>query len=610
MNDQMHPKVKIESDSEEDGDIENNKEFTSGGSIENNNHAMKGGEEEDSDDEMEDDDDDNSHVEEKDRDVDRNEEDVDSDEDQEETPNNEKRKGPKQRYHTPKIFQDAITVLIPLDVTADLKIAIRNTRAKRISSIYNKFPSLQKEAKKIDEKNSLKDDDDPVIDDDEEDNAKEKEDKQTPNKRKKLEHVPQPEQFGSVLDYLEAKYVKGVMLEEEDDAPILDDKSEGQGSVYSKDSFLDDTDLQRDVAEQVMASTTLTKLELEHEDGDFFVNVGALEVENDDYGENYDPLQDKENKTTKKRKKPSATVATSKYSDVKTPVPKSKKAKTEQQTKKKEPTSAKSKKSVTSVGSTKSKKMEDKALKVAAKKSKTRSDSLFKKAVAMIKKLTPEELPRMKTKQKVALKCPKNKKPGDDITFANPHNPGQKLRVKVPKDCFPGGTFKVTVPVKHRPGDIDNEKDRNKLPRDLQEALDVFGKAYDEWCTAQSKVDSSFETFKQKQGKFDKLASLFPKDLFTPIDANYLKQVVRRARQNKYKRSKTAAAASAAAKSDKGTTKLASPTKDIEEEESAKEDSDEEEDSPPPRKHRVVEIPTTGLNYASVTFSTSNFIVN
>jgi len=143
-----------------------------------------------------------------------------------------------------------------------------------------------------------------MVDDDEEENAREKNDKQQPsNKRKKLENVPQPDQFGSVLDYLEAKYVKGVMLEEEDNAPILDDKSEGQGSVYSKDSFLDDTDLQRDVAEQVMASTTLTKLELEHEDGDFFVNVGNLEVENDDYGENYDPLQDKENKTTKKRKK-------------------------------------------------------------------------------------------------------------------------------------------------------------------------------------------------------------------------------------------------------------------------------------------------------------------
>ena len=93
---------------------------------------------------------------------------------------------PKQRYHTPKIFRDAITVFIPLDVTADLNIAIKHTRAKRISSIYKRFPSLQKEAKKLDEKNSMKDDDDPMIDDDEEDNAKEKEDKQLLKKRKKL----------------------------------------------------------------------------------------------------------------------------------------------------------------------------------------------------------------------------------------------------------------------------------------------------------------------------------------------------------------------------------------------------------------------------------------
>ena len=342
------------------------------------------------------------------------EEGIDSDEDQEEKST---KKYKKQRYHTPKIFQDAITVLIPLDVTADLKIAIKKTRAKRITSIYKKFPSLLKEAKKIDEKNSLKDDDDPMVDDDEEENAKEKDDKQPQNKRKKMENVPQPEQFGSVLDYLEAKYVKGVMLEDEDDAPILDDKSEGQGSVYSKDSFLDDTDLQRDVAEQVMASTTLTKLELEHEDGDFFVNVGTLEVENDDYGENYDPLQDKENKTTKKRKKSSAAVASKDTSGASTPAPKTKKTKTEQQNKK-EPTSAKSKKSTSSTASTKSKKTKDKALKLAAKKSKSHSDSLFKKASVMIKKLTAEELPKLKTKLKVALKCPKKKKPGDDITFA------------------------------------------------------------------------------------------------------------------------------------------------------------------------------------------------
>jgi hypothetical protein len=360
----------------------------------------------------------------------------------------------KQRYHTPKIFQDAVTVLIPLDVTADLKIAMKKTRAKRILSIYKKFPSLKKETKKLDDKNNLKDDDEPMLDDEEEENAKEKDDKQPPSKKKKMENVPQPDQFGSVLDYLEAKYVKGVMLEEDDEdgAPIgLDDKSEGQGSVYSRDSFLDDTDLQRDVAEQVMASTTLTKLELEHEDGDFFVNVGTLEVENDDYGDNYDPLQDKENtgktktKTTKKRKKSSSAGSTTSAKSSKSsksskvtistaasPASKSRKIKTEQKKKKQpqpqqqQPTSAaKSTKSIKSAVSTASttkskktvEKKGDKVAKLAAKKAKSHSDALFKKAAGMIKKLTSEELPKRTTKRKVALKCPKNKKPGDDITF-------------------------------------------------------------------------------------------------------------------------------------------------------------------------------------------------
>ena len=321
---------------------------------------------------------------------------------------------PKQRYHTPKIYQDAITVLIPLDVTADLKIAIKKTRAKRIASIYKRFPSLQNQAKNDDENNNQKDPDDPM-DEDEEDNAKE----QAPKKKRKLENVPQPDQFGSVLDYLEAKYVKGVMLDEDDDAgPILDDeKSEGQGSVYSKDSFLDDTDLQRDVAEQVMASTTLTKLELEHEDGDFFVNVGNLEVENDDYGENYDPLQDKENKTTKKRKKPTAASTTPKAAtDPKTPAKTDKKA--EPTNKKKEPASVKSIKSTTSASSAKSKKPPvDKALKMAAKKAKANADKLMKRVTMYVNKLTEKDLPRVQLKETVILRCPKNKKPGDNITF-------------------------------------------------------------------------------------------------------------------------------------------------------------------------------------------------
>ena len=55
----------------------------------------------------------------------------------------------------------------------------------------------------------------------------------------------------------------------------------------------------------------------------------------------------------------------------------------------------------------------DKVAKLAAKKAKSHSDALFKKAAGMIKKLTSEELPKRTTKRKVALKCPTHKKPGN-----------------------------------------------------------------------------------------------------------------------------------------------------------------------------------------------------
>lgn len=312
-----------------------------------------------------------------------------------------------QRQH--KIFQDAISVVIPLNVTADLKIAIQRTRAKRIMSIYKRFPSLKKNEKKTQEEKK----DDPMLEEDDEEN-KEKGSKAQTKKQKKLEHVPQPSQYGSVLDYLEAKYVKGVMLGDEDEGGgSMDDKSEGQGSVYSGASFLDDTDLQRDVAEQVMATTTLTKLELEEDDADFFVNVGNLEIEGNEYGEHYDPLQDKENATTKKRKKSQTGSSTS--------TPKSKKKKQTKEV----PDSAKSKKSTTASTSTKKKTTpkkaenseEKKRLLAEAKKAKVKSEKLYKKVVTMIKEMSKEELPRRRTKLKVALTCPSNKKPGDDITF-------------------------------------------------------------------------------------------------------------------------------------------------------------------------------------------------
>ena len=159
---------------------------------------------------------------------------------------------------TPKIFFDAVTVVIPLNVTADLKLAMQHTRNKRIQSIYKRFPTLKKAAKTWKNQHSSQDDDnnskaDDAMDEDDEaakdPNAEpskvDGKENNKPNKKKKkiLAHVPQPEQYGSVLDYLEAKYVRGVMLgDEEADGESMDDKSEGQGSVYSQGSFLDDTD--------------------------------------------------------------------------------------------------------------------------------------------------------------------------------------------------------------------------------------------------------------------------------------------------------------------------------------------------------------------------------
>ncbi|KAG7358479.1 hypothetical protein IV203_015068 [Nitzschia inconspicua] len=524
----------------------------------------------------------------------------------------------RERYHVPKIFQDAVTVLIPLDVTADLKVALQKTRAKRIQSIYNRFPALQKFATKKNPKDDIIDSDDPMMGDDEEEHDKEKKKAVVTSKKKKLEHIPQPEQFGSVLDYLEAKYVKGVMIDDnDDDGQNLDDNSEGQGSVYSKDSFLDDTDLQRDVAEQVMASTTLTKVELEQEDGDFFVNVGNLELENDDYGENYDPLQDKENtKASKKKKRKSiASTATSGPPNTNSATPPAKKKKTTTTTtstsKPEEPTSVKSKMSTSSVTSTKSKKStgsvkndnkdpsERSELQKAVKRTKARLDSQYKKGAAMVKKLTDEELPKRKTKLKVALTCPPNKKPGDDITFSNPHNPGQRLRVKVPKDCLPGSSFKVTVPVKAPPE--EEGKDFNRFPREFQDFFDDYARAYDDWLEAKHALDPEFNVWKERQHKFDKFAKEFPSNLVTPVDSTYLKSALRRFRQNKAKRDKTKAASAAKLKDVKDVKEIKkSPG------ETKKKDNTEEE-TPPSSKTITIHIPGLGKEFPSKVWTEKDF---
>ena len=173
------------------------------------------------------------------------------------------------------------------------------------------------------------------------------------------------------------------------------------------------------------------------------------------------------------------------------------------------------------------------------------------------------------------------------ILYSNPHNPGQRLRVKIPKDCYPGGTFKVSVPVQAPSGDDD--KDHNKFSREFQELLDDYARAFDDWCSAQSAIDSKFPVFKQRVHKFDALVKEFPKNLVTPVDAEYLKKVMRRARQNKHKRMKT----------------VENQKKQQEQEtEPPKSESESEEETPP---SRTVLLPTMGKEFTSINFDPKHF---
>lgn len=482
--------------------------------------------------------------------------------------------------------------------------------------------------------------------------------------QKPLKHVPQPRDYGNMLEYLEAKYVQGVMVdaseldhqggdEEEGDDHVGDD-DEGAGSVYSDLSdFMDDTDLRRTVASQVLAHSTATRLELSRngpgtgtgsgnnnqkngqrnshdDDNAFFVNVGALEVEETEFTqEHYDPLQDvddsgkkKKAKATKKRKKPDSAATTittttsapgkksapmgssgSKPSStskavVQQPKKKAKTGDTKVATAKgpgkpvstltkavpkvpsmskslpakplvKAKTMVKAKAKVSppamttasdddenddgaSMSTTATPKAaaptsshaavssrEVAALKATALQRKQVSDGIYDRILQYIPN---EQFPRRKTKERVALICPADKKPGDSILFSNPHVPGQRLKVQIPKNTAAGGSFKVTVPVQE---DLDETADYNKLSREFYDAVDDYARAYDDWCDAhgawrKAVGDADWAPHLEKRKKFDALMKQFPNDLKTPVDKDYMKKILRRARQNRSKREQTA----------------------------------------------------------------------
>jgi hypothetical protein len=179
-------------------------------------------------------------------------------------------------------------------------------------------------------------------------------------------------------------------------------------------------------------------------------------------------------------------------------------------------------------------------LEIAAANLKAKSDDMYQAVVAMIHEATDDELPRKKTKDRVTLTCPPDKKPGDSILFSNPHVPGQRLKVKIPKNTPPGGNFKVTVPVAVAPDDEEEMKDHNKFSREFYDTLDSYSRAYDDWCDAEQDArraagDKEYAAHVEKRGKFDYLVEEFPKDLKTEIDKTYLQKILRRARQNRHK---------------------------------------------------------------------------
>ena len=140
------------------------------------------------------------------------------------------------------------------------------------------------------------------------------------------------------------------------------------------------------------------------------------------------------------------------------------------------------------------------------------------------------------------MKVPENKVSGDTISFSNPHIPGQRLEVQVPDGKSGGEVFLVSVPM---PVVLKSNTSENKLSKELVAALDAYSTVYDDWVKAEatfkqntSKKGDSYKAGAERLKKYDEMIKVFPRDLETPIDAAYLRLLVRRKRQNQSKKVK------------------------------------------------------------------------
>jgi len=268
--------------------------------------------------------------------------------------NNVKHGNPKKT----RLPSDSLLVSIPLNLTVDLGVVMRHCRLKRIQRLRRLYPCLFHD-KSCDNQPTKASEEETKDNDDNDDENERKQtsdegeliNRSTTKQRNKksldsageegiVDCVPKRDQYGSVLDYLEAKYAKGVMIDDQDEKLLQVKKQEQEeqdgkklstanangeikgggteetnniassssesGSCYSDDSgnFLDDSELQTDVALQVLAGSAFgttkieaesaksyAKLKQEHkhknqkifkryqQDDSFFVNVGDLEME-------------------------------------------------------------------------------------------------------------------------------------------------------------------------------------------------------------------------------------------------------------------------------------------------------------------------------------------
>jgi len=543
-------------------------------------------------------------------------------------------KKPKQRKRPNQCpSSDSILIDVPLSVTADLGVALKRTRRKRIKRIQdwlassappgNNATNNKPDVKKKKKTASLKQDDDRAKgeqdscsdssnDDDDDDNEK---DITLDYDDDALGKTPKRNQYGSVVDYLEAKYVRGVMIADYDDREqakiqsngVQEDEvdSEGDNSCYDdEDGFIDDSLMLEDVAGQVMASSTYGLTQIEQEarrrkeerkkessgiteqlgitdeklddtqvdeamesgfDDGFFVNLGDLEMAEGWSGDNVVISPTKTKKRTKKRVK-----AVAAKDDTSTKKKKKKLSLPSSPKKKKKPDDTKPKSDNNDNKATSPKKGKKTPLGKSEEKQPKKKDQVVKHpkkvspekekaaqlrklmkrkynaCVKMIKDLSTDQLPlkqRNKKTVKLSVSIPADKNIGDEITFANPNIPGQKLKVQIPakadmeKRCFVASVPGPNVPF---------TKKENNLPKEFKEALCDYSTAYDDWCAAEETHNASLPENKrkdykintEKMKKFDDMISEFPKKLATPIDAAYLRAAVRRVRSNKSRQEK------------------------------------------------------------------------